>query len=80
LNNWNAFRVIRLALGIMIAVQAYQATEYAMILIGAAFSLLALFDLGCSSGACAPANSFRRNINVQQTQSKKEIEYEEVGN
>ena len=75
LYNWNAFRVIRLVLGIMIAVQSLPAGEYLMATIGAAFSLLALFDMGCSSGACTPTRNYDRT-----TGNIKNTKYEEVGN
>ncbi|HUH73173.1 MAG TPA: hypothetical protein VLZ75_02085 [Chitinophagales bacterium] len=53
LRNWNIMRFIRLALGIAIIIQGVQASEWMFIVLGAMFSLMPIFNLGCSSGNCS---------------------------
>lgn len=74
-SNWNLMRIIRLGLGIMVIVQSIQFKEYWFVLIGLLLAGLALFDMGCASGACGVPPVQQRTA----TKSMEEIEYEEVG-
>lgn len=74
LQNWGLFKIIRVALGIIILIQGILTGEIPSILIGLAFSVLALMNVGCCgpSGCSTGANTGSK----QQTQG--EVEYEEV--
>jgi hypothetical protein len=71
LRNWNILRVVRLALGIAIIIQGVQASEWMFVVLGTMFSLMPIFNLGCSGGNCSVPN--RKNI-VQE----EEVIFEEV--
>jgi hypothetical protein len=47
--------------------------------VGVVFAALAIFDMGCTSGACY-APPINRKTNQQASSSSNEITYEEVGN
>lgn len=73
LSNWNFMRFIRLALGVFILVQAVMAGDWAMGLLGAAFTSMPLFNIGCcGAGGCntTPTN--------KTSETTKNISYEEV--
>lgn len=74
LQNWGLFKIIRVALGIIILIQGILTGEIPSILIGLAFSALALMNVGCcgSNGCSTNANS-----NSKQ-HAREEVEYEEV--
>ena len=71
LRNWNILRVVRLALGIAIIIQGVEASEWMFVVLGAMFSLMPIFNLGCSGVNCSVPN--RKNI-VQE----EEVIFEEV--
>ena len=73
-SNWNVMRIIRLGLGILVIVQSIQFKEYWFVLMGLLLAGLALFDLGCASGACGMPPAQPRTA----AKSMEEIEYEEV--
>lgn len=65
-------RFIRLALGVFILIQGIQTGEWLMMIFGAGFTLMPLFNVGC----CATGN-----CSVQQSNSKsstEEVAYEEI--
>ena len=75
ISGWNILRMIRLALGIIITVQGIQYHQYGVAFMGALFTLMPLFNVGCcASGSCAAPG--RENNSVGQP--KEEIEYEEI--
>jgi len=70
--SWNFMRFIRLALGIVIIVQAAFAKDYKMGILGAVFTAMSLFNVGCCTvGGCA-------NTVKEQSATAKDITYEEV--
>lgn len=74
-SNWNLMRIIRLGLGIMVIVQSIQFKEYWFVLIGILLAGLAIFNMGCASGACGVPPIQNRST----AKTMEEIEYEEVG-
>lgn len=73
-SNWNLFRVIRVALGILIVTQGVIAFDTFSIVLGGVFSAMALFNFGCCGvNGCATDYSSNATIN-----SVEEISYEEV--
>lgn len=65
-------RVIRLVIGIMIIAQGIYENEWLFILLGGSFSLMPLFNVGCSS--CNM--SIRKDVDDHTL----DVVYEEVGN
>lgn len=72
LQNWSVFRLIRLALGIMMIVQAFETKDPLPGIVGLLFSVMALFNFGCCSTTTCNANF------SNQSNKAAEIEYEEV--
>ena len=72
LSNWNIMRALRLALGLFIIVQGVRDQQWVLAIMGGAFSLMAVFGLGCSSSAgCATPMS--------RTHKKREdVSYEKI--
>lgn len=72
LANWNFMRFLRLGLGIAIIVQSIIAKDWTMGIIGALFTSMPLFNVGCCvTGGCAtPVKKDPNNT--------KDITYEEV--
>jgi hypothetical protein len=74
LSNWNFMRVLRLGLGIFIIVQSVIARDWTMGIIGAMFTAMPVFNIGCcGAGGCAVDPSAKRT-----NQSTKDVSYEEV--
>ena len=71
LRNWNLIRFVRLALGIAVIIQGVQANEWMFVGLGVMFSLMPIFNLGCSSGNCNVPNR-------RYTKSDDDVIYEEV--
>lgn len=71
LKNWNIMRLVRLAIGIAIAVQGWLNNEWIFVILGTLFSLMPLFDLGCQSGSCSTSISKRKSKNVN-------VKYDEI--
>lgn len=69
---WNFMRLFRLALGIIVIVQAILVKDFAMGLLGILFTAMPLFNMGCCAigGCAAPAE--------ENTDPSREIVYEEV--
>jgi hypothetical protein len=71
-SNWNFMRFFRLALGIAIMVQAAFAKDWTMGILGAMFTAMPIFNVGCCGvGGCATPVK-------KQTSTPKDIAYEEV--
>lgn len=71
-SNWNFIRVLRLAMGIAIIVQAFMAKDVLFGMIGILFTVMPVFNLGCcTTGNCVMP------VQEKDTISKKTI-YEEV--
>ena len=67
-------RVLRLVIGIMVMIQAYQQGSWSLSIAGFFVMILAIANLGCCGAAGCSVNSYRRKDN-----SKNEITYEELG-
>ena len=74
ITNWNAFRIIRLILGLMVLVQGIVVLDATSITIGALFTGLTLFGSGCAAGNCYIPS----NYSVKQ--KVEDIKHEEVVN
>lgn len=72
LKNWNFMRVLRLTVGIFIIIMGIQTRDWLFVFLGAAFSIMPLFNVGCCSvNGCATPPS-RRNTHSE------EITFEEI--
>lgn len=72
LSNWNFMRFIRLVLGIAIIVQSFVVKDWTMGILGAMFTSMPVFNIGCCGvGGCAAPMK-------KATDETKEITYEEV--
>ena len=74
---WNFFRVFRLFIGFFILSQGIQAAETFTIIMGIAFSAMAIMNVGCFGGNCAVPST---NASTPTAQSKQtdEVVFEEV--
>lgn len=72
LNNWHIMRIIRLVFSIFIIVEAISIKSGFLALFGSVFLVMALFNAGCSSGACASPSYNLKDL------KKKEVEFEEI--
>lgn len=71
-SNWNTMRLIRLALGIVVAVQGFIAKDWALVALGGFFAAMPLLNIGCcSTGNC-------RVSTKENTKKTQDISYEEV--
>lgn len=70
--NWNLVRALRLAMGVAIIIQAVMAKDILFGMIGALFTAMPVFNLGCcATGNCAAPPSTGHSM-------KNDIHYEEV--
>lgn len=51
--NWSIFRLVRLIFGVFIMIQAVEVQNYWILIPGAIFTLMAVFNAGCNSYGCA---------------------------
>lgn len=72
LSNWNIMRLLRLAMGVFVVWQGVLAHEWALVVMGCIFSLLAIFNIGCcGTAACNIAAKSQKSQN-------KDITFEEI--
>lgn len=71
-NNWNMMRVIRLALGIFIIVQGVRDQQWILAIMGAAFSLMPILNIGCCSTAGCATRTPRSSKTIE------DVSYEEI--
>lgn len=69
LKNWNFFRVVRLALGLYVMIQAIATQIWILAAFGLWFTLMPLLNIGCGATGCSVP---------RQKADNKEIEYEEI--
>lgn len=50
--NWNFIRILYLAMGLLIVIQAIAYKQWPMILAGGYFAAMGLFHFGCAAGNC----------------------------
>lgn len=75
LSGWNFMRVLRLFIGVFILAQGIMAHDWLMGIMGAAFSLMPLLNIGCcATGNCAVNK--RRSAPIAE--NTEDITYEEV--
>ena len=74
---WNVMRFLRLAIGVMAIVQAYNEGSWPLAAAGLFVMILAIANLGCcGSGGCVTGKSYERSNNLNKAE---EITYEELG-
>ncbi|MET3537199.1 hypothetical protein [Chryseobacterium limigenitum] len=70
--NWNFVRLLRLAMGIFLVVEAVKSGMWILVAVGAVFVAMPLLNIGCcSAGNCSVPIRHSKNIN-------DEVEYEEI--
>ncbi len=75
LTNWNAMRIFRGVLSLIIVVQAVIYHDTTLGIFGGVFAVMTLFNTGCcGGGACAPSGPSRNAT----TKGSDNIEFEEV--
>lgn len=73
LQNWNFLRLLRLAMGVAIIVQGINLKEYAISIIGAWFTIMAIANMGCCGVGSCNTNYYNKKNNTE-----KETSYEEI--
>ena len=73
LSGWNFMRLLRLALGIAIIVQGAMVKDWLFIALGALFSLMPIFNIGCCG-----VSSCNTNYQNNNTKTVDEISFEEI--
>ena len=70
--NWNFVRLLRLAMGIFLVVEATQSGMWILVAVGMVFVVMPLFNIGCcAAGNCSvPTRNSKNN--------RDEVEYEEI--
>lgn len=70
--NWNFVRLLRLAMGIFLTIEAVRSGMWFLIITGVIFTVMPLLNIGCcSGGSCSVSTKNHKQIN-------DEIEYEEI--
>jgi len=77
ISGWNFMRFIRLVLGVAIIIQGVNSKEWSFIIMGALFTLMPLFNVGCCAGNSCSTNSTTR-YRHQPAKPQEETQYEEV--
>lgn len=70
--SWDFFRLFRLALGIIILIEAIGSADWMLGILSLIFSAMAVFNLGCSGSSACYAPDPK---NLEQT---KDIHYTEI--
>lgn len=70
---WNAMRLIRLAMGVFIIFQGIESNQWLFVLLGGVFSLMPLLNIGCCSMAGCTTNRF-----LSKKDNSKETTFTEV--
>ena len=72
LKNWNFVRLLRLAIGVFLFVEALISQKWFLVAVGAIFVLMPLLNIGCcATGDCSVPQNNPKN-------SSDEVEYEEI--
>lgn len=70
--NWNFVRLLRLAMGIFLVVEAVQSRMWMLVAVGAVFVVMPLLNVGCcAAGNCSVPSRDSKN-------SSDEVHYEEI--
>ncbi|MCQ4139143.1 hypothetical protein [Chryseobacterium sp. EO14] len=70
--NWNFVRLLRLAMGIFLTIEAVKSGMWFLIITGVIFTVMPLLNIGCcSGGSCSVSVK-----NMEQTHD--EVDYEEI--
>lgn len=72
--SWNLMRIIRLVLGITIIIQGVTTAQWLFVILGALFTLMPLFNLGCCGGSACNTKSPKQ----YQSKEPEDIHYEEI--
>lgn len=70
--NWNFVRLLRLAMGVFLVVEAVQSGMWILVAVGAVFVVMPLLNIGC----CAAGNCSVPKPNSKG--SSDEVHYEEI--
>lgn len=73
INNWDWFRVLRLAIGVMVLIQSIQMNDKWLMLFATLFTLMPILNMGC----CGVSNCASQPQTMPNGK-EEEIEYEEI--
>jgi hypothetical protein len=77
LSNWNFVRIVRLGLGIVILIQAFQMHSIMFGLLGTLFTWQALFNVGCcGAGGCGVSLKDTTKVSAESETTYEEIKKE----
>lgn len=72
LKNWNFVRLLRLAMGVFLIVEAVKSGMWILVAVGVVFIIMPLLNIGCcANGSCNVPSSRSKN-------NRDEVEYEEI--
>lgn len=71
LKNWNLLRIIRLVLAVLIVMEAIYSNTWWLLIPSGILFIQTILNKGCALNSCS--------ISVKEEQTKKEIQYEELG-
>lgn len=70
---WNAMRLIRLAMGVFIIFQGIESNQWLFVLLGGVFSLMPLINIGCCSTTGCTTNRFLSKKSISKETTFTEI-------
>lgn len=71
MKNWNLMRILRLAMGILLVVEAARSGMWLLVAVGAIFVAMPVLNIGCcASGNCA--------VQPKKFRADEETEYQEL--
>ena len=73
MNDWNAMRIVRAVLSLVILSEAVSMHDITLGLFGGIFMLMAVFNTGCCGGTCNISETSKPTVN-----EKDKIEFEEI--
>ena len=72
LKNWNFVRLLRLAMGVFLTVEAIKSGMWLLVAVGVVFVVMPLFNVGCCANGSCNVPTSRSNNNSD------EVDYEEI--
>lgn len=77
LKNWTIIRLLYVAIGGYTAISAFMDSQWIFVLVGALFTSMGVFGLGCASGSCQ-TNFSSGDSEDDNNKEIIEVQYEEI--